>query len=246
MEGSIADFWIDGKSYETQTGKILIVNTMDVHSIRVNPDYENPNRGLTVTFPYDVVKRYYPEIDSYRFQLNDELAFSKEQSQAYARLQAKLSDLAESYAEQASLKNTICLLEILDLLLDYFLEERNEALNSSPKAMDRMQVLKTFIDDHYQADIGLVDLAQLSYLSKEYLARFFKEHMGMTVGQYLNAVRAKHAREAILSSKGTFTEIALDCGFSGQRTMDRALLKNYGLTARELKDVNERPKKVKE
>ena len=62
--------------------------------------------------------------------------------------------------------------------------------------------------------------------------------MNITVFQYLNYVRAKHAYPLLLKGKKTATQIALDCGFSGLRTMDRALLKNYGLTSREIKKKN--------
>lgn len=57
----------------------------------------------------------------------------------------------------------------------------------------------------------------------------------MTVVQYLNYVRSKHALPLLKDGKMTATQIALECGFSGLRTLDRALVKYYDQTSKQLK-----------
>ena len=235
--GSIANFFIAGQSYKTQPGQILVVNSADIHSIRnfYNPYQET--KALSVIFPYRLVRRFQPDLHAHKFIINDLPEQERKSHPAYQMLQEKLERIAELYHSPAHLRKTILLLEILELLLDNFLEKGR--LSSSDwqdrKQKERLADIKAYIEDHYRADMDLEDIAGFCYLSKEHLARFFKEHMNITVFQYLNYVRAKHAYPLLLEGKMTATQIALECGFSGLRTMDRALLKNYGLRSRELR-----------
>ncbi len=235
--GHIANFFIDGQSYTTSSGTILVVNTMDLHSIRT---FNNPNieqKALTVIFPYHLIKSYKTDISHYSFNINHPQKFSDIQKEAYHELQEKLDKLVTLYHSDHNLGKTIILLEILEILLQAFLEKRvvDAVSDQETKRKERLQEIKAYIEDHFQADISLEDIGNACFLSKEYLARFFKKNMGITVFQYVNYVRAKRAKQLLGEIKEPATRIALRCGFSGLRTMDRALLKIYGVSSRDLK-----------
>lgn len=236
LSGHIANFFIDGQSYMTSPGDILAVNSMMVHSIRTFHNPEEDSKGLTIIFPYHIIKRYKADINDFKFSINRVFG-EEEKSDAYRQLQEKLETLAILYHGTDHLRKTILLLEILELLLDHFLIKRIFQLNDKhdTKKKERLSEIKSYIEENYRADIELEDIANACYLSKEHLARFFKEQMNITVFQYLNYVRAKRARPLLLEGKMTATQVAIECGFSGLRTLDRALLKNFGQTSREIK-----------
>ena len=245
LSGSISDFFIAGQSYKTQPGRILVVNSAELHSIRAIHDPKQDPRALTIIFPYRIIKRYRPDIQAYQFTINSVDLEEGARLPAYQALQEKLTAIADLYYTRDHLRKTILLLEILELLLDHFLEKRKITLSDKQdrQQKERITDIKIYIEDNFRAELALEDIANASYLSKEHLARFFKEQMNITVIQYLNYVRAKHAYPLLLEGQMTATQVALDCGFSGLRTMDRALVKNYGLTSREIrkKAINQRP-----
>ena len=245
LSGSISDFFIAGQSYKTQPGRILVVNSAELHSIRAIHDPKQDPRALTIIFPYRIIKRYRPDIQAYQFTINSVDLEEGARLPAYQALQEKLTAIADLYYTRDHLRKTILLLEILELLLDHFLEKRRIALSDKQdrQQKERITDIKIYIEDNFRAELALEDIANASYLSKEHLARFFKEQKNITVIQYLNYVRAKHAYPLLLEGQMTATQVALDCGFSGLRTMDRALVKNYGLTSREIrkKAINQRP-----
>ena len=245
LSGSISDFFIAGQSYKTQPGRILVVNSAELHSIRAIHDPKQDPRALTIIFPYRIIKRYRPDIQAYQFTINSVDLEEGARLPAYQALQEKLTAIADLYYTRDHLRKTILLLEILELLLDHFLEKRKicSSDRQDQKQKERLTDIKTYIEENFRAELALEDIANFCYLSKEHLARFFKEHMNITVIQYLNFVRAKHAYPLLLEGQLTATQVALDCGFSGLRTMDRALVKNYGLTSREIrkKAINQRP-----
>ena len=245
LSGSISDFFIAGQSYKTQPGRILVVNSAELHSIRAIHDPKQDPRALTIIFPYRIIKRYRPDIQANQFTINSVDLEEGARLPAYQALQEKLTAIADLYHSKDHLRKTILLLEILELLLDHFLEKRKicSSDRQDQKQKERLTDIKTYIEENFRAELALEDIANFCYLSKEHLARFFKEHMNITVIQYLNFVRAKHAYPLLLEGQLTATQVALDCGFSGLRTMDRALVKNYGLTSREIrkKAINQRP-----
>ena len=242
---SINNFFIAGQSYKTRPGQILVINSADLHSIRAIHDSKQDPRALTIIFPYRIIKRYRPDIQAYQFTINSVDLEEGARLPAYQALQEKLTAIADLYYTRDHLRKTILLLEILELLLDHFLEKRRIALSDKQdrQQKERITDIKIYIEDNFRAELALEDIANASYLSKEHLARFFKEQKNITVIQYLNYVRAKHAYPLLLEGQMTATQVALDCGFSGLRTMDRALVKNYGLTSREIrkKAINQRP-----
>lgn len=237
IEGHIANFFIAGQSYTTSPGTILVINSAELHSIRTfHMENMNP-RALTLIFPYSLVKMYKPDINNFRFDINQLKEEERSNNCYYQIMREKLETIVALYESDDTLRKTILLLEILEILLNHFLVKRTLSMTDRQdiKQKERLTDIKTYIEENYKADIGLIDIAQSCYLSKEHLARFFKEHMDITVFQYLNYVRAKKAKALLLEGKLTATAVAIECGFSGLRTLDRALLKNYGLSSRDIK-----------
>ena len=237
ISGRIEQFTIAGTSYTSEPGTILVVNSMDVHSIKAFPNPLGEQSAISIIFPYSLIKSYFPRIDQYRINVNELSNDEKKNRKEYCLLQKKLLNLADIYQGDMQIRKSILLLEILEILLNNFLVKRDVKI-AEPKdrrKKEQLNDIKNYIDNNYRYCISLEDIAKENYVSKEHLSRFFKENMGMTVFQYLNFVRAKNARILLKEGSLTATQVAVKCGFSGLRTMDRALLTNYGLSSRTLK-----------
>lgn len=78
-------------------------------------------------------------------------------------------------------------------------------------------------------------IANQCNISKEYLARFFKKEMELTVENYINNVRAERAYYELKHLKNNLTQIAINNGFSSIRTMNRAFDKLYDESASKIK-----------
>lgn len=203
LSGSINNFFIAGQSYKTRPGQILVINSADLHSIRTFHDPEQDERALTIIFPYRIIKRYKSDIHAYKFNINTLSEEKWDSHPAYQALQEKLESIAALYHTDAHLRKTILLLEILELLLEYFLEKRKITLSDKQDSQQKERItnIKLYIEENFRAELDLEDIAKFCYLSKEHLARFFKEQMNITVFQYLNYVRAKHAYPLLLEGQ---------------------------------------------
>lgn len=71
-----------------------------------------------------------------------------------------------------------------------------------------------YIYRNYQKPLSLEEVAAQAALSPTYFSRKFKQVTGMGFKEYLNVVRLKHARTALLTTSGSITDIALENGFN--------------------------------
>lgn len=241
LTGEIDEFIIEGQNYHCEPGKILVVNSQEIHSIKV---FKNgiDKRALSVIFTYKFVKDMYPMIDNMVFSLNNYSKLTDGQKYKYKKLQKLLQQVATIYTEKENAYKNISisvkLLEILEILIKNFMIEAKCKSTKEVRIVERTQAIIEYIQKNYQEELSLENIARYHHVSKEYLARFFKKYIGITIGQYIAEIRAKHAYDDIVTGKYNLTEIALNNGFSGIRTMDRALIRIYGRKASELKKVN--------
>lgn len=241
LTGEIDEFIIEGQNYHCEPGKILVVNSQEIHSIKV---FKNgiDKRALSVIFTYKFVKEMYPMIDNMVFSLNNYSKLTDGQKYKYKKLQKLLQQVATIYTEKENAYKNISisvkLLEILEILIKNFMIEAKCKSTKEVRIVERTQAIIEYIQKNYQEELSLENIARYHHVSKEYLARFFKKYIGITIGQYIAEIRAKHAYDDIVTGKYNLTEIALNNGFSGIRTMDRALIRIYGRKASELKKVN--------
>lgn len=161
IKGKIDKFVISDKSYETYPGKILVVNTMEVHSIRTYRQPDGEAEALTVIFPYPLLKNYFPDISHFKIVINDVFGGA-----SYKLLQKKLEQLATLYAGNDNLRKSILILEILEILLKNFLVKRKLAMTDKhdDKQKERLNMIKTYLEENYRAEISLDDVAEYCFL----------------------------------------------------------------------------------
>lgn len=234
--GKIDEFKIGTESFQTHPGQILLVNSEEIHQIEIKPGFDNESLGII--FPYDYIYRLYPEIGHYYFDLNHPQYFSSQQKIAYAKLQGLLFEIMEVFKGETSFRNVQLMKlinEVLLIVITSFSKKKEEETHRR-KAYEirRLQQITSYVNDNYDQKITLDELADICNVSKEYLARFFKKQMGITISRYINNVRAQHANDQLLGKRGNLSKVAIHNGFSGIKSMNRAFKALYGQTASEI------------
>lgn len=239
LNGTITDFVIAGKHFRTKVGQILVVNTQVIHS--VNSKINKDGKTVSIIFPFDYVANYYPAINHQEIDINYPENLNNDQKLAYSNLQGLLAQfywLATSEQPLKSLKLQQILDEVLLVLLEKFTKEKpskGEIGQRKIYVINRLQFITQYVNNHYQEILTLDTIAKKCNVSKEYLSRFFKKQMEITVDTYINNVRAQHAYFELKNTNHNLTQVAMNNGFSGVRTMNRALEKLYNKTASQVK-----------
>jgi len=78
----------------------------------------------------------------------------------------------------------------------------------------RLRQVKEFINDDLAASFSIEGLARVAGVSPRHFIRAFQQSTGMTPIRYVQGQRIERAKELLLGSPLSATEIALGCGFS--------------------------------
>ncbi len=83
---------------------------------------------------------------------------------------------------------------------------------------------------HCETPESLEELAERFFISKSYLSRIFREVTGFSVNEYRNLARVRKARELLLNSEYSVTEISEVLGFESVTYFERVFKKHTDAT----------------
>ncbi len=101
-----------------------------------------------------------------------------------------------------------------------------------------------YIDANYDKPISLTDIAKASFLSVSRLAHIFKEQMGITLIDYLTSVRIERAKQLLLATEQSCTEICFQVGYNNQSYFTRTFKELVGMTPLQFRFQNRRTEKI--
>ena len=119
-------------------------------------------------------------------------------------------------------------MRVLDIfgrgLIDYLCEENIIDLNCDA----RFRKLIEYLENNYQQNISLDDVANILGLSPAYASSFIKQASGCNFSQLLRAIRIEHAKEMLTLSGKNLREIAQMCGFSSEFHLSKVFKQQSG------------------
>ncbi len=232
--GSVKDFFIAGEHYNTDSGDILLINSYDIHGVQNINDGTQHDEVLSIIVPLTFIDRYCPVINDFRFDINQIDKFDQQQKEGYCHLQRLMENLLSlakrPFTELNNLKVVTAMMEVMLLLLEYFIEKKVEK-HKGPE-IERLKKVILYIQDHYHQQLTLEEIASEVYVSAGYLSRYFKQMMGLTLYQYIETIRCMHAVEELQRGVETIEIVALNNGFTDAKSLNRVLKKLYGKTAK--------------
>lgn len=100
---------------------------------------------------------------------------------------------------------------------------------------DMVSLVMMYLQDHMAERITVQQLAGLTYVSKSYLSRVFKRQTGMSLIEYLRAIRIETAKAILASSEMSTEEVSYTVGYQSSKYFYRAFLACTGMSPREFK-----------
>jgi len=86
------------------------------------------------------------------------------------------------------------------------------------------------ITAHFNESVCLTDLAALARLNPTYFSKLFRESMGVSVNQYVQAIRVNHAEMLLAEGNHSVTEVAKLCGFCDVFYFSRVFKQQKGVS----------------
>lgn len=95
---------------------------------------------------------------------------------------------------------------------------------------DTFEKILFYIGQHYQQQVSLFDVATYFHYTTQHISYLFKKNMNTTFFFYLTRLRLDKANLLLKTTNKTMIEIALECGFSSERSFIIQFKKEYGIT----------------
>ncbi|GGC81044.1 helix-turn-helix transcriptional regulator [Enterococcus wangshanyuanii] len=105
-----------------------------------------------------------------------------------------------------------------------------DVLNNKPTVLAKEQIntMLDYIHEHYNEEINLTTLADIMHLNRHYVSRFFKEAVGMNFIDYLTAYRIEKAKQLLMKTEESITEISGTVGYIDSTYFSKLFKKKVG------------------
>ncbi|NLL78530.1 MAG: helix-turn-helix transcriptional regulator [Clostridiales bacterium] len=101
----------------------------------------------------------------------------------------------------------------------------------------RVNQCKDYIFQHLHDKILIQDIADSLHLNANYLSEIFHQYEGVTLTEFILQEKMNRARNLLIYSPYTYSEIAAYLGFSSQSHLGKQFKKSTGLTLRHYREL---------
>lgn len=128
----------------------------------------------------------------------------------------------------------------VDEMHQYLKEYINNIFNSLAEFNEQetgnvVYTIKNIIHTRYGENLSISSLAGEVYLTPAYICMLFKQDTGMTINEYLTAVRIEKAKELLRKGSYKMFEIATFVGYSDHKYFSKLFKKHTGVNPSEFK-----------
>ncbi len=206
---------VDGKEYQVQKDRLLIVSNYEVHR------YDTPEESevIITIFPLSFV----PSLEKKLAQKTFAACLYHDLGQEFRTLFTMLSHSFDHLGEEA-LRGYYQL--ILGLLIDRVGVEQQPM----PLHAGLSRNMLSYVQNHYTASMSMGEMANHFGYSRSYLSKIFKENFNCNFLDYVNTLRLRKATHLLENKETSILDISMASGFDCVRTFYRAFKKQYGMT----------------
>ena len=220
LEGEI-NVNINGVSSVLKTGDIYSAIHYDIHSYYTETD----SKIIILIVPCDLVKNFMSLISEKSF--NTPFLISKSCSSEIFHYLKMLM------AEMETPDNLLILIGYIYIILSILVKNLG-LCNKKDSGISLIQKdVLVYLQENYLSKISLSELSEKFKFSKYHFSKFFNRYFGCGLPEYINTLRARHASVLLLESNMSIMAVAFESGFENNRALNRAFVKNFGMTPRE-------------
>lgn len=222
---------VEGKKYEVSKGGIIVLNTLEDHSLQV------------LEYPYE---RYVIQIRPDFFQ----------HEVKYPEVIAIFIKRPKNFSHLLTVSEPIW-----NYLYDIVLEMETEFLNRKTywemfvgadlrrmfitlfrECSDVLSMMKigtgitlaynvmNYLDHHFTENVSVDDIAAALFMNKNYIAHVFKDETGYSLMSYVISLRINRAKILLSSTDKSITDVAFECGYSDFNYFSKQFKKLIGIT----------------
>lgn len=108
-----------------------------------------------------------------------------------------------------------------------------DTIKKAPHSHQIINKVRIYLESNFQYQLMVEDVAREMSMSPSHFKKIFKRDMGYTFTNYLNMLRIQKAKELLVKSKLTITEIAFNTGYNDSNYFSTVFKSIEGISPRE-------------
>ena len=226
------ELWVNGINEEISAGKVYIINSKVIHAINGVKD-EKIYKGYALQISYDYMKECCSEVDMFTFQQPDEKA-----NKDLMRALIEIIRFYESKEKYNDIRMKSYLQKVVFILLSKLSREKSDCLKlKDNKCKNKIVKITKYIEDNYQNELTVQQIAGTFKISSGYLSKLFKENLNLTVKKYLDQIRLEHAEEELIETDYSIIDIALENGFPNTKSFCQIFKRKNHMTPAKFRNM---------
>ena len=220
---------INGKQHIATKGYVCLIRPDDVHKITFD---DKKSETLTFGFSSHIAEKLLASHQCFNNILEQKkpLSFTLNNATYESVLSKALA--AQFFPKDIYEQYTIL---IVNRLLLAFVEQK---LNKTEAYPDWLNNFLTYLRNPENLRQSIPEIAKHSSYSYQHLSLLFKKHLGKTLVEYIKELKLTLAKEALLNTNKTVTEIALDLNYESTSSLNHNFKKATGLSPLEFRKNN--------
>ena len=213
-------FNIDGEAYELKEGQSIFINGGQLHSGFSIEGHPCSYHALVFNYnllagPFDICRTYLQDIKDKKVRVTSIFSGTKPWEKD---LLQNLKQIVDSFSSknigyQMEVKGRLLLVFFLIFMNNAFEAPVQKSASANSDNINKVKKVIQYIQENYQNNIRIDDLAVLLNLSRYNFCRFFKRITGKSPIDYVNYYRVDRAAALIEKTNTSIMSAGIDSGF---------------------------------
>lgn len=126
----------------------------------------------------------------------------------------------------------------LNVVLGFLFQELNLARSPHLNDINLSQQLLMYLDENFTSNLSLDNISHHFGISKFYISHIFTDKLKISFTAYLNSLRINKAKQLLLTTNDSITDIAYASGYASLRTFFRKFQSNCHMTPKDFREKN--------
>jgi xylan 1,4-beta-xylosidase len=225
-------FSAGGKEFNLEEGSVCLVNSMEAHAVYSLPDEKNRDDNLVMLLQFSerFMRSLFSDVTANRFTRLPE--DSPELLEVRRLLLDILNESLGQRKERASIIHGFSAAVMALLIRRFSLSSSQQHSDSGEydRNSERIKKILKFVSEHYAETPSLAEAAEVVHVTPNHLSHFFTAALGISYTQYLNYVKADHARQELLAGDAKIIDIMEKIGFANLKTFNAVFKEHFKTT----------------
>ena len=227
---------INNTRHEIHENDIVWLPPHITHSVQV--DENRHHKRLLLLIPPHFLDEIFEQEDEFRnfFSIPRIIHMSENERKKISRYCNLI--LEEDWSKDKFYSNSIrSLLSLLIIQTFRLVKNNTEVISNTSKPNETLTTILRYIDKRYDVNITLPRLATQVHMTPNYISHLFRKHLDTTLTSYLLNIRISKARDFLINTNLTITDISQKCGFNSLNHFCKSFKKIMGVSPTAFREI---------